>query len=259
MPVLATPVGNEYRHISYLVFCPETGEAAAIDPFHVELTIETARAHGLAINTIVNTHEHWDHSGRNTQLHDATGAKVLVPKAAIGVIERFDDMLTEGSVVQVGRRHELRVLETPGHTMTHVSLLGDQAGEPFLLCGDTLFGAGVGNCGYGGHVATLFATIERLAADLPERTRLYPGHDYLARNLEFTLSQEAGNEQARALLEPARRDVLFTTIGEEREINLFLRLDRPSVRSALEASGSVASGADRQQVFAALRQLRDRW
>lgn len=259
MPVLATSVGNAYNHISYLVFCPETGEAAAIDPFHVELTLETARAHGLVITQIVNTHEHWDHAGRNDQLHAATAAKVLVPKAAVGVVETFDAMLAEGGIVQVGTSHALRVLETPGHTMTHISLLGELNGEPFLLCGDTIFGAGVGNCGYGGHVATLFGTIERLRGELAPATRLYPGHDYLARNLEFTLSLEPSNARARALLPDSRQAAMFTTMGDEQEINLFFRLDSDELKQSLAQSMLIAPDASRAQVFATLRRARDRW
>lgn len=258
MPVLATPVGNDYRHFSYLVFCAETGEAAAIDPFHLELTLATAREHGLRITQIVNTHEHWDHAGRNDQLRAETGARVLSPKAAIGVIERFDGTLSEGDTVAVGTSCTLRVIETPGHTMTHVSLFGEEQ-EPYLLCGDTMFGAGVGNCGYGGHVATLFGTIERLSAELPDDTRLYPGHDYLPRNLEFTLSQEPGNAAAQVLIEPARQAALHTTLAQEREINLFLRLDSEELKAGLLQSAAIEPGAGRAEIFAALRSLRDRW
>jgi hydroxyacylglutathione hydrolase len=259
MPVIATPVGNRYDHVSYLVSCPATGEATAIDPFHLDLVLDTARANGLAITQIVNTHEHWDHAGRNDRLRAETGARVLAPKAAAGVIEHVDAMLVEGSEIAVGERHRLRVLETPGHTMTHVSLLGEDEGVPFLLCGDTLFGAGVGNCGYGGHVGTLFATVERLAAQLAPETLLYPGHDYLARNLEFTLSVEPGNARAQALLEPARARTLFTTIADEREISLFFRLDAETVRRGLHESAGLEPGASREEVFAALRAMRDRW
>ena len=31
MPLIVTPVGNAFAHLSYLAYCPETGEAAAID------------------------------------------------------------------------------------------------------------------------------------------------------------------------------------------------------------------------------------
>ena len=258
MPVLVTPVGNDYRHYSYLVHCAETGEAAAIDPYHLDLTLDTAKAHDLRITTIVNTHEHWDHAGRNDKLRCETGARVLAPKAAIGVIEHHDGMLSEGDEVRIGASVGLRVIETPGHTMTHISLLGDEDG-PYLLCGDTMFGAGVGNCGYGGHVGTLFATIERLAAELPDETILYPGHDYLARNLEFTLSREPGNDAARALLGPARAAAIHTSVAQEREINLFLRLGSGELRDGLVETGAIEASADRGSVFAALRALRDRW
>lgn len=259
MPVIATPVGNDYDHVSYLVACGETGEAAAIDPYDVELTLETARGRGLRITQIVSTHEHWDHAGRNEAVRAETGASVLVPKAAIGVVEKFDRMLAGGDVIELGTSHRLEVIETPGHTMTHISLRGEQDDEPFLLCGDTLFGAGVGNCGYGGHAPTLFATVEMLRTRLAPETRLYPGHDYLGRNLEFTLRHEPGNAAAAALLAPAKAATRFTTWGEEQAINLFLRLDSDEIRMGLRAGGLIDGDADRQAAFLALRALRDKW
>jgi hydroxyacylglutathione hydrolase len=144
--------------------------------------------------------------------------------------------------------------------MTHIALLGaDEDGTPWLLCGDTLFGAGVGNCGYGGHAPTLFETVERLRAELDPRTRLHPGHDYLARNLAFTLRHEPGNEEAAALLEHARAGLCTTTMADEAEINLFFRLDSPALRASLEAAGTLAPDEGRQEVFLALRRARDAW
>jgi len=260
MALLVTPVGNEYAHLSYLAYCTRTGEAAAIDPYHVALTLETARAHGLRITTIVNTHEHWDHAGRNEAVSRETGARVLAPRAAMGVIETIDTKLGEGDRITVGETCALRVLSTPGHTMTHIALAGAaEDGTPFLLCGDTLFGAGVGNCGYGGHAPTLFETVERLRAEIDPRTILYPGHDYLARNLAFTLEHEPDNEAAAALMEPARGGLHVTDLAEEAEINLFFRLDSPSLRSALLRKGAIGPAADRLETFLALRSLRDAW
>ena len=258
MTILATPVHNSYSHISYLVCCPETGEAAAIDPYHVELTLETARSNQLRITRIINTHEHWDHAGRNEQLREVIGAKVLVPTAAAGVVEKFDLLLQDGDVVEFGSVR-MEVIDTPGHTMTHISLLGEDEGEPFLLCGDTIFGAGVGNCGYGGHAPTLFRTVDKLRSRLPTKTRFYPGHDYVARNLEFTLRHEPGNRAAADMLEPARQKPIFTTLEDELQINLFLRLESPELLEILAADGSISRGSSREEVFLALRRLRDSW
>jgi hydroxyacylglutathione hydrolase len=260
MALLVTPVGNEYAHLSYLAYCAETREAAAIDPYHVDLTLETARSHGLRITAIVNTHEHWDHAGRNDAIRGQTGALVFAPKAAAGVIERVDTMLADGDIVTVGESCQLRVLATPGHTMTHISLFGTEAdGAPFLLCGDTLFGAGVGNCGHGGHVPTLFETVERLRETLDPATRLHPGHDYLARNLAFTLRHEPDNEAAAALLDRASAGLHVTDMAQEAEVNLFLRLDSPTVRNSLERGGAISGEADRREIFSALRRARDAW
>jgi hydroxyacylglutathione hydrolase len=260
MALLVRPVGNEYAHLSYLAYCTRTGDAAAIDPYHVEVTLETARAHGLRITTIVNTHEHWDHAGRNEAVSRETGARVLAPKAAMGVIETIDTKLGEGDTVLIGETCAFTILFTPGHTMTHIALLGaHDDGTPFLLCGDTLFGAGVGNCGYGGHAPTLYETVGRLRAELDPRTILYPGHDYLARNLAFTLEHEPDNEAAAALIGPAGAGLRVTNMAEEAAINLFFRPDCPSVRSALLRKGAIGPAADRQEIFLALRRLRDAW
>lgn len=260
MAVLATPVGNAFSHLSLLAWCEETGEAAAIDPYDVELTLETARGNGLRITTIINTHEHWDHAGRNEAMRSATGARIFAPKAAMGVIETVDISLGEGDAIMIGRTCTLRVLSIPGHTMTHIGLSGTDAdGTPFLLCGDTLFGGGVGNCGYGGHAATLFETIERLRTELDPETRLLPGHDYLARNLAFVLELDPGNAAAALLLEPAGESLQITTMAQEAQINPFLRLDSPAIRASLLRAGAIMADATNRDVFLALRQLRDSW
>ncbi|WP_121053584.1 hydroxyacylglutathione hydrolase C-terminal domain-containing protein [Sphingosinicella microcystinivorans] len=110
-------------------------------------------------------------------------------------------------------------------------------------------------CGYGGHAPTLYETITMLGG-LPDATRVYPGHDYLKRNLGFTLSVEPGNAAALALVERMEGEPYFTTLGEERAINSFLRLGSPGIRGNLP---ELAEGAGELAVFLALRKRRDRW
>src|SRR5205823_5704904 len=122
---------------------------------------------------------------------------------------------------------ELECLDTPGHTMTHVCLFA-HTGQPALFCGDTLFNAGAGNCHNGGDPAVLYETFVTQVARLPDATRVYPGHEYFARNLEFTLDREPDNAAAATTLADARQhhdaQARVTTLGEEKEINTFLRL-----------------------------------
>ncbi len=158
---------------------------------------------------------------------------------------------------------ELECLDTPGHTMTHVCLLSHTQ-VPALFCGDTLFNAGAGNCFNGGRPQALYDTFVTQLAKLADHTQVYPGHEYLARNLEFTLDREPGNQAAGELLELARGHdpaaATVTTLGEEKRINTFLRLTNPQVIARLrEKFPEVGEHPDPQTVFVKLRELRNRW
>ena len=50
--------GNAYRNFNYLIACPETGDALAIDPLHFEQCLGVAKDRGWSITQILNTHEH---------------------------------------------------------------------------------------------------------------------------------------------------------------------------------------------------------
>jgi hydroxyacylglutathione hydrolase len=255
--------GNSWRNFHYLIACEETGEALAIDPLEWRLCLAAARRRGWEITQILNTHEHGDHTGGNAGLKDATGAKVAAHAGAAARIGGVDRGLARGDVIRVGRTVELECLDTPGHTMTHVCVLA-HTGEPALFCGDTLFNAGAGNCHNGGAPEALYDTFVTQLARLPDETRVYPGHEYLARNLEFTLDREPGNRDAAALLEGARAHdpaaARVTTLAEEKRINTFFRLQSPQVIARLrEAFPELPERPDARSVFLRLRELRNRW
>jgi len=254
---------NRYRNYHYLLACPETGEALAIDPLEWRLCLDAARAKGWQITQILNTHEHLDHTGGNAALVGATGAKVLAHAAAASRIGKVDRGLGKGDVVRVGHTVELECLDTPGHTMAHICLLA-RGEQPALFCGDTLFNAGAGNCHNGGHPQQLYETFVTQLARLPEDTRVFPGHEYLARNLEFTLDREPDNAAARSLLDTSRQQapasMKVTTLAEEKRINTFFRLQSPTVIARLrEAFPDIGEQPDARTVFLRLRELRNKW
>ena len=99
--------GNAFRNFNYLIACPETGEALAIDPLDHEKCLAVAKAHGWQITQVLNTHEHFDHIGGNEDVVAATGARVIAHANAASAIPGMDRGLNAGDVVRVGNTVEL--------------------------------------------------------------------------------------------------------------------------------------------------------
>ncbi len=254
---------NRLRNYNYLIVCPETGEALAIDPLAHHLCLETAQQNGWEITAILNTHEHGDHTGGNVPLMNVTGARIYAHAGAAGRIPGMSNALQAGDIVRVGSSVELSVMDTPGHTMSHVCLLS-QTEQPALFCGDTLFNAGAGNCHNGGHPDELYDTFQSQLNVLPEQTHIYPGHDYIVNNLKFTLNREPGNSDAADLLSVVENqdpgNPLVTTLSLERKVNTFFRLQQPGVIEQLrDEFPELAAAPSARDVFLKLRELRNHW
>ncbi|MFO1426824.1 MAG: hydroxyacylglutathione hydrolase family protein [Steroidobacteraceae bacterium] len=194
---------NDYRNFHYLIACGETGEALAVDPLDWQKCLAAAKARGWTITQILNTHEHRDSHRRQRGPARRDPAPVLAHAGAAARIGGVDRGLARGDVIRIGRSAELECLDTPGHTLAHVCLFA-HAAEPALFCGDTLFNAGAGNCHNGGAPELLYDTFVNQISRLPDATRIYPGHDYLVRNLEFTLDREPDNREAADRVAGAR-------------------------------------------------------
>ncbi|NQZ08383.1 MAG: hydroxyacylglutathione hydrolase [Algicola sp.] len=253
---------NRFRNFNYLIVCPQTGEALAIDPLDHVQCLAVAKQNGWTITQVLNTHEHADHTGGNNAMIAATGAKLLAHQNAKDTIAGIDIGLDAGDVVTVGKTVELLALDTPGHTMSHVCLLS-QTDDPALFCGDTLFNAGVGNC-HGGNSVALYETFAAQLSQLQDDTRIYPGHDYISNNLGFTLDREPDNEAAKALMTKVKdqnpADAMVSTMAMEKQINAFFRLQNPTLIATLQQEfPEIGENPSDKTVFLKLRELRNKW
>ncbi len=188
----------------YLVTCPQTGEAALIDPgWNAPSIREAIAARKAHVRYVLNTHAHFDHIGGNAALIAETGALFAIHEAELPLLRLKggadawgiplqpspapDRLLIPGHVLEVGTLR-LQVLYTPGHTPGHVSFYEEASRAVFD--GDVLFRRGIGRTDLpGGNTAQLFDSITKVLFELPDEVVVYSGHG-----------------------EP-------TTIGEERRLN----------------------------------------
>ncbi|HEY0867533.1 MAG TPA: rhodanese-like domain-containing protein [Fimbriimonas sp.] len=133
-------------HLSYLVGDADAGSAVVIDPRRdVEEYLEKARAKGVRIDYVVETHIHADFVSGGPELASRTGAKLLTGRS--DEISYRHEAMDDGDSFEVGPL-QFRALQTPGHTPEHISLVvsgGKGSKEPWgVFTGDTLFAGEVG-------------------------------------------------------------------------------------------------------------------
>ncbi len=162
---------SDMENFSYLLYCPATKEAAAIDPsMYPERLLAKAQDLGVRVSLLLNTHGHRDHVAGNDTVIKATGAKLAAHPLEVS---QPDIGLEEGSTLTIGNG-QVDVLLTPGHTPGSLVFKTQRQ----LVTGDTLF---VSRCGRadlpGSNVTDLYHSLQRLKA-LPEHYAVYPGHDY---------------------------------------------------------------------------------
>jgi len=220
MEIIAVPAFTD--NYIWLVHDAPSGETAVVDPGDAAPVLAEAERRGWTITQVWNTHHHWDHTGGNLALKQATGARISGPAAED--IKGRDGALSEGSALDIGA-HAGRVIEIPGHTLGHIALIFDDARIAFV--GDTLFAMGCGRL-FEGTAEQMFTSLQRLAG-LPPETALYCGHEYTLANARFAAHVEPGNHAIAARLQEvqALRDndeiTLPTSVAQERETNPFVR------------------------------------
>jgi hydroxyacylglutathione hydrolase len=222
----------------------DDGTIYCIDPFRA-LEVKEFLGAGQKLTGIINTHDHCDHYSGNEELVDLFKCPVYAHKNAS--VPGKDHNVEDGEVLYQLGPWRLEAVYTPGHTLSHICLLIKKDGTPHsLFTGDCFFNAGVGNCHNGGDPEILYQTISGIFSQYPDELLIYPGHEYLKRNLEFTLSTEPQNSDAQNFLDKITavdlNNVFFiNNMLIERKINSFLR-----------------AGKDKA-TFIKLRELRNKW
>ena len=210
---------------NYIWVFEERNKAIVVDPGVAEPVIDWLQEYHLELAVILLTHAHSDHIDGVSQLIAQYENVIVygpqeVEEIATKTVQSGDTFNVFG--------HEVQVFLTAGHTMGHVSYLVD--GDT-LFCGDALFSAGCGRVFTQDYQAQ-YESLQRFK-QFNDHVKVYAGHEYTLTNLNFALSIEPNNQQIQSYREVIANKVqrglptLPSSIGIEREINLFLRAETP--------------------------------
>ena len=177
-------VDPEMSNNCYLLHCTRTGDQLLVDAAaDAPRLLSLARDAGL--QTVVTTHQHWDHHRALAEVVAETEAHVVVGRPdADAVTEQTGVAVTraveDGDTVGVGACR-LEVIALAGHTPGSIALLFDPEqgdGRAHLFTGDSLFPGGVGNTF--GDAEAFEQLIDEVSTKIFDRlgddTWFYPGH-----------------------------------------------------------------------------------
>jgi len=216
--------------ITYVVSDPDEGNCAIIDSVldydpksgrtgtgSADRVIEFVHGQRLTVDWILETHAHADHLTAAPYLKDRLGGSIAIGAQIIDVQSifkkifnaepefatdgsQFDRLFDDGDTFRIGTL-VVQVMHTPGHTPACLSyVIGDAA-----FVGDTLFMPDYGTARAdfpGGDAGNLYRSVQKILS-LPDATRLFMCHDYLA---------------------PGRDEYAWeTTVREERNYNIHIR------------------------------------
>lgn len=174
---------------TYLVGCPDTGQAVLVDPAveMLERDLGALQQLGLRLAYTLDTHIHADHVSSACRLRKRTGCRIALP--AMERLPCADVGVGEDRPLEVGGL-TLRPIFTPGHTDTHHCYLLEHGGMQRLFSGDALLIDGCGRTDFqNGDSRALYRSVREKLFALPDDTLVYPAHDYQHRRVS-TIAQE---------------------------------------------------------------------
>ena len=228
-----------------------------VDPGDSKPIISTIDKLGITIDDILITHHHFDHIGGLESLKPLIKGSVIGPKN--NVIDLLDKHVGEGDVIEsIGL--QFSVFEVPGHTLDHIAFYSETEKE-VLFCGDTIFSGGCGRV-FEGTFEQMNHSLEKLMS-LPSKTEIYCAHEYTLSNLQFALMAEPDNVDLKEyeLNSKNKRErnipTIPTTLGQELQINPFLRVAETSLREAISDKLDHSNITSNAEVFGFLRSWKD--
>ncbi|KAE9444980.1 hypothetical protein C3L33_23123, partial [Rhododendron williamsianum] len=225
--------------VGFRIIDEATKEGAAVDPVEPDKVLGVAKENGVELKSVLTTHHHWDHAGGNEKIKELVPG-IRVYGGSLDNVKGCTNKVENGDSLSIGKDINILALHTPCHTKGHISyyLTGKAEEDPAVFTGDTLFVAGCGKF-FEGTAEQMYQSLCVTLASLPKPTRVYCGHEYTVKNLQFARTVEPENAKIAHKLSWAQHQrqtglpTIPSTIEEELETNPFMRVDLLEVQKLL--------------------------
>ncbi|KAF5722505.1 Las1 [Fusarium mundagurra] len=226
------------NNYAYLVVDDKSKDAVIVDPANppevAPILKEAIKAGKINLTAIVNTHQ-------RQQEADIIGGKDcdgVTKTPGHGETFKLGDITFKG-------------VHTPCHTQDSICFFVEDGKDKAVFTGDTLF---IGGCGrfFEGNAEEMHEALNKRLAALPDDTVVYPGHEYTKANVKFaaSVSQRDAVQKLHSFAENNKVTTGKFTIGDEKEHNVFMRVEDPEIQKQTGETEPVA-------VMAKLREMKN--
>ena len=174
---------------TYIISSGKGREALIIDPVieHTNKYIKILKDLELKLVKVIDTHIHADHISGLNELNKQTECTRIMGEESES--EVIDLRVKENEKIKI-EGVELITLYTPGHTKCSYSYLMNDR----VFTGDTLLINGSGRTDFqGGSAMEQYDSIFNKLLKLPDKTRVYPAHDYNGKKFSTVESERNNN------------------------------------------------------------------
>ncbi|TDL27272.1 hydroxyacylglutathione hydrolase [Rickenella mellea] len=252
------PIPMREDNYAYLVIDDKSNKAAVVDPYNMSKVNAAANEERVEIVATITTHHHFDHSDGNNDFAEAYKSCPIYGGSK--KVQAVTKIVKDQEEFQVTDDLHVKCLATPCHTQDSICYYVTDKSNPsqsgVVFTGDTLFQAGCGRF-FEGDGTEMHSALSHLGK-LPDETVVYNGHEYTASNLAFAKSVEPGNPAMQRLQDLVANNKITTgksTIGDEKEWNVFMRLGTEAIRNAAGASPATPDGTVMDQ----LREMKNKF
>ncbi|KAL9571090.1 hypothetical protein ACKAV7_004428 [Fusarium commune] len=226
------------NNYAYLVVDDKSKDAVIVDPANppevAPILKDAIQAGKINLTAIVNTHQRQ----READIIGGKDCEGVTKTPGHGETFKLGDITFKG-------------VHTPCHTQDSICFFVEDGKDKAVFTGDTLF---IGGCGrfFEGNAEEMHEALNKRLAALPDDTVVYPGHEYTKANVKFaaSVSQRDAVQKLHSFAENNKVTTGKFTIGDEKEHNVFMRVEDPEIQKQTGETEPVA-------VMAKLREMKN--